>query len=279
MALQLARQGVSTRSRLVVSHWNYGATNLSSSFGRQAGLDLERALARAARDEGDGRSPSAPDLAIGGAYFESGDELRMSATAREIESGRLVASAEARMPVAAVPAQLELRPPDFERALRDQRVLADGALSQGDLRVEVWTDKGRGGVLYSEHERLHLFMRVNQPAWVRLLYVLHDGVQVPIDQSFAIGRQDAGRVIEYPQSFEVVPPFGIEMIHATAFRERPPRLPTRERTIDGVRYDVVADGLDAIVRTRGLALRDRTPIAEDTVTVTTMPPPRAGGPR
>jgi hypothetical protein len=274
MALQLARQGVSTRSRLVISHWNYGATNLSSSFGRQAGLELERALARTrARAPASSHGADAPDLAITGVYLESARELRMSATAREIVSGRLVASAEARMPADAVPESLQLRPPNFETALRDQRVLEAGRMPTGDLELEVWTDRGRGGVLYAENEELTLFMKVSQPAWVRLLYVLQSGAQVPIDQAFRIDGDRVGRAVEYPHRFEVVPPFGVEMIHATALREKPSRLITRERVIDGVRYDVVSEGLDAIVRTRGLALIADQPIAESTVTVTTMAAP------
>ncbi|MBW2230093.1 MAG: hypothetical protein JRG92_11430 [Deltaproteobacteria bacterium] len=270
MALQLARQGVSTRSRLMISHWNYGATNLSSSFGRQAGLELERALARTAADRDALHSDVlAPDIAITGVYLESGAELRLCATAREIVSGRLVASAEARMPVSAVPERLQLRPPNFDAALRDLHILAEAPVPESDLQLAVWTDKGRGGVLYTEHEELTLFMKVNQPAWVRLLYVLQGGVQVPIDQAFRIDSGRVGQVVEYPQRFEVVAPFGVEMIHATAFTTKPDRLLTREREIDGVHYEVIAEGLDAVVRTRGLALLADEPIAESTVTVTT----------
>jgi hypothetical protein len=272
MALQLSRQGVSTERRIVVAHFNFGTTNLSSSFGRHAGLELERALASSARPVASTPGEeTAPDLAMRGVYLVSDDQLRLSVTAREVVSGRLVASAEATMSVSAVPSHLELKPTNFEDALKSQRVLAEGGLVSGDLRLEVWTDKGRGGVLYTESEELKVYMRVNQSAWIRLIYVLQNGAQVPIDHGYFIDANKVNRVVEYPHTFEIVPPFGVEMIHATAFTEKPPRLMTTERLIDGQRYDVVADGLEAVVRTRGLARKHKQSLAEDILTVTTTP--------
>jgi hypothetical protein len=272
MALQLTRQGVSKQSRIVVSHLGFGTTNLSSSFGRQAGIELERALAGTVTPVSSmSESSPRPDLAISGVYLEDGDRVRLSVTAREIETARLVASAESSLPSSSLPAHLELRPSNFEQALRDQKILAEGGLVSGDLQLEVWTDKGRGGVLYTEAEELKLYMRVNQAAWIRLVYVLQNGAQVPIDQGYYVDASKVNMVVEYPDSFEVVPPFGIEMIHATAFTKKPERLVTVEREIDGVHYEVVADGIEAVVRTRGLARRKKQKLAEDTLTVTTTP--------
>ena len=274
MALQLAQQQVSTRSRIVVGHFNYGSTNLSSSFGRQAGIELERALARNAQPAPEQPGSGVePDLALSGVYLqlEGGERLRLSVTAREVASGRLVASAETSLPLSALPKQLEIKPANFEDALKDQRILTEGGLVSGKLKLEVWTDKGRGGVLYTENEELKLFLRVNQPAWIRLLYVLHNGAKVPIDQGYYIDSSKVNRVVEYPGSFEVIAPFGIELLHATAFTEEPTRLATRTQEIAGVEYEVLSDGLEAVVRTRGLARKNRSEIAEDVVTVTTTP--------
>jgi len=275
LALQLARQGVSNRSRLFVSHLSYGTTDLSSSFGRRVGLDLERALARTAASADSSAGRTAPrryaDLSVTGSYFESGDSVRLGVTAREVATGRLVASAETVLPSTAIPSDVELKPANFDAALRDQRILREGGLGSGDLRVWISTERGRGGLVYSEKEVMRLFVRVDRPAWVRLLYVLQNGAQVPIDEGFRIGEDEVGLDIPYPVDFEIVPPFGIEMVHATAFTERPPPLVTDERVIAGQRYVVVTDGLRSVVRTRGLAVRRHEPIAEDTLTVTTVP--------
>jgi hypothetical protein len=268
LALQLSRQGVSKHSRLAVAPFGYGVTSVSSPFGRQVGVELERALARLAAPNPGRRYAS---LAVRGAYVEDGETLRLSATVREVQSGRLVANAETSLALDSLTARYELVPPNLDAVLRDQRLLVQGGLADGELRVELWTDRGRGGVLYSEREELRLYLRVNRPAWVRLVYVLQNGAKVPIDHGFRIERERAGAVVEYPDRFEVVAPFGVELIHATAFEEPPRRLRTVRRTIAGVDYEVLVGGLDPLVRERGLARVNQTEIAEDFVTVTTTP--------
>jgi hypothetical protein len=266
LALQLSRQGVSKRSRLAVAHFSYGVTNLSSPFGQQVGIELERALARLEAQKGRRRARA---LAVRGVYVEEGDTLRLSATVREADSGRLVANAETSLAVSAIEGRYAIVPTNLDAVLRNQQLLGGGEVRPGDLRVELWTDRGRGGVLYSEREELKLYLRVNRPAWVRLVYVLQNGAKVPIDHGFRIDSEHANRVVEYPDRFEVVAPFGVEMIHATAFEERPRRLATVPRRISGVDYDVVVG--EFLVRERGLARINETELADDFVTVTTTP--------
>jgi hypothetical protein len=270
MAVQLVEQGASTDRRVVVSHFDYGSTNLSSSFGRQAGIELERAIAHAASGQRT-RGPGGADLAVRGVYLEEGDRLRLSAVAHEVETGRLIGSAESSLPLSAVPERLEIKPVNFLEALQAQKVLSEGEFVSGELQVEVFTNKGRGGVLYTDTEELKVFMRVNRSAWIRLIYVLTNGAKVPLDQGYFIDGSKVNRIVEYPDSFTIQPPFGVEMLHATAFTEKPPELATRNVKIAGHDYEVIADGLAAVTRTRGLARKQKMAIAEDIVTVTTTP--------
>lgn len=270
LALQLGRQGVSTGSTLVVSPFTYGTMDLSSVFGRQMALELESALARHARDDGQG-DDATPDLVLHGVYFEAGDAVRLAVTAKEAATARLVASAGTLLPQSAVPEGLELRPSNFFEAMEAQKVLSDGGVVTGDLRLELWTSKGRKGVVFTENDEYRIFLRANRPVWVRIVYVLKNGTQVAIDGAFRIDGPLVGSLVEYPKLFGVVPPFGVEHFHATAFRERPPELRTRREEIDGISYDVVVDGMREITRRRGDRLRDNAEIAESFVAVTTTP--------
>lgn len=275
LAIQLDHQGVSGASPLTVAAFTYGITDLSSSFGRRVGLDLEGALVRRARAmRAQVGSSSAPHLAVRGIYIEQRDEIRLSATAKESESGKLVGHAETSVPRRALPAGLSLRPANFQTALKDQKLLADGELISGDLRLDLWTDRGRRGLVYHESENLTLFLRVNKPAWVRLLYVLQNGAQVPLDQGYYVDAAKVNFALEYPAVFEVLPPFGIELIHGTAFTQRPKPLPTRVVSIQGVEYEVVAENLqEHLVRTRGLHRKKQVEISESFITITTTPRP------
>ena len=85
-----------------------------------------------------------------------------------------------------------------------------------------------------QQERPHpRHVRVNQPAWIRLVYVLTSGHHIPITQGWYIDEDKVNQLVEYPDSFEIVAPFGVEMIHAMASTEKPPRLVTRQTTIEG----------------------------------------------
>jgi hypothetical protein len=267
LALQLGRQGVSTRSTLVVRPFSYGTADVSSAFGRRMAGELESALARHARGDGD----AARTLVLHGVYFEDGDAVRLDVTVKEASTARLVASAGSSLPRTSVPEDFPLRPSNFIEALAAQRLLSDGGVVTGDLRVDVWTSRGRKGVVFTEDEEYRVYLRVNRPAWVRLVYVLQSGLEIPIEQSFYIDASRANTVVEYPHAFEVVPPFGVEHIHATAYSEAPPHLRTRHQWIDGIEYEVVVGGLAEIARTRKARLRNDEQIAESFVAVTTTP--------
>jgi hypothetical protein len=183
----------------------------------------------------------------------------------------MLAAAESRLALSAVPTDLELKPSNFNRALADQGTLAEGEILSGDLRVELWTDRGKRRLLYTESEQLRIFFRVNQPSWVRLVYVLQNGVQVPIEQGYYVDASKVNFAIEYPESFEVVPPFGVEHIYATAFTEEPPPLVTERAWIDGQPYDVVSGGMKSLVATRGIRRQQRREMAESYVSLTTTP--------
>jgi hypothetical protein len=277
LGIKLRRQGAAGSGRIVVAPFTYGTTDLSSVFGRQVGIELESVIARGGQPGPAGqrvdvaRQDEAGGRVIRGVYLERDDEIRITATVRDTGSGRLVASAETTLPRHALPAGVSLRPANFEAALRDQKILAEGELLSGDLQVEVWTDRGRRGVVYSEAEELTVHYRVNQPAWVRLIYVLQSGEKVPIAAAWYVDAAKVNQVLTYPDSFEIVPPFGVEHIHATAFSSKPDELLTEHRMISGEPYEVVADGLKQIVKTRGIKRKKREALAESLVTVTTMP--------
>jgi hypothetical protein len=268
LGIQLRRQNATGAGHLVVAPFTYGTTDLSSVFGRQASVELESVLARGGVG---GAGSQGGDRVVRGVYLERDDEVRITATVRDTQSGRLVASAETTLPRRALPAGVSLKPANFESALRDQKVLAEGELVSGDLQVEVWTDRGRRGVVYAENDELTVHYRVNQPAWVRLVYVLQSGEQVPIAASWYVDASKVNQVITYPDSFEIVPPFGVEHIHATAFSSKPDPLVTEQRMISGESYEVVSNGLKQIVKTRGIKRKKREAMAESLVTVTTMP--------
>lgn len=271
LALQLRRQGADPSRRWVFAPLTYGTTDFSSPFGNQAAADLEGAVARLAKVASDTVPFSPDDPAIRGFFTEEGDLVRISVTAKSIQSGKLLANAETTVQRSVIPSTLPIKPRNFDSALSSGKLLAEGELVDGNLRLEIWCDKGRRGAVYYETEAMRLYLRVNQPAYVRLVYVLENGAEVPIDQGYYIDSSKVNMAVEYPDEFEVVPPFGIEHIHAAAFTKKPQPLPTEDRLIDGQRYEVAADGIQSMIRHRGIVRKSKDEVAETMLSITTMP--------
>ncbi|CAN0576100.1 unnamed protein product, partial [Laminaria digitata] len=191
-------------------------------------------------------------------------------TLRHAKSGALVATARADLLRSSIPASLPLKPLNFDQALVDSKLLAEGEKVSGSLRVEVWTSKGDRNLVFTEGEELKIYMRVNQPAWVRLFYLLANKAKVPLEQAYFIDASKVNRAVEYPDAFEVSPPFGVEQIFAVAFTEKPQPVATKSVRIAQEPYEVVDD--QGLVRHRGLRRKKKTAqVAEARVTVTTTP--------
>lgn len=266
LAFQLDQQGV-VKAKWTFTPFTYRTSVYPSLFGRAVATELERALAAAIVDAGDG------EIVFRGTTMDEEDVVRLLVVARETLGGRTIASAEAVVPKKAIPPELPLMPPNLLQALRDQKILAVGEEVPGALRVELFTNKqdANSSQVFTEKEELKLFVRVNKPCYVRLVYLLQSGKKVPIAQAWYIKEGDVNKLVEFPDTFEIASPFGSEHIQAAAFSDKPEALATRKETIEGTEYDVVTDGTEALVRHRGFTKKVKTESADTFVTLTTMP--------
>lgn len=113
---------------------------------------------------------------------------------------------------------------------------ADTAPSQG-LQLAAWTDNPTG--IYRSGDRMTVYCRVNQPAYVRLLYVLDDAGKgdlkyTLLHDSTHIDATQVGTDVTIGR-FVATPPFGSEELIVLA-REQPfPEVTTIESG-DGYRY-------------------------------------------
>lgn len=195
-------------------------------------------------------------LKLYGTYWENGDEITLRAALRDVTTGEFLA-------VTVVPfRKSELRdrppivfePPDYQRTRDEKEVFAppDYALSNqgmkrfdpkvfaeqrvftdGSLMVETWTNKGSGPLLYTEDETMTVFARVNQPAYLRLLYILADGRYTLLQDNTSIDASRINTDVEIG-NFRCTPPFGIELLVVAARTKPFPDIETHEE--DGYLY-------------------------------------------
>ena len=142
-------------------------------------------------------------------------------------------------------------------------------------------DKGWRSPVYAAGEVARVFVRVNQPAYVRLIYLLAGGQKVLLEPfpgergraaDYYVDASKVNFLVEYPVSFDVVPPWGKETLFAVASTAPLPPIKTGQTIIDGEAYRTITD-TGAAVRYRGLVSHrpDAPRFAEAKVTLTTMP--------
>ena len=184
-----------------------------------------------------------------GSCWENGDEITIRQTLRDLHTGEFLASSVVRFLNSQLREPLALSPPNYQRfrknkktfkpqyfvsASKDPEIIKPQELRKsqfspvGGLEVEVWTDKGRDPVYYTKNETMTVFGRVNQPAYLRLLYILADDRKYTLLQdNYYIDLSRINNDVEIGE-FVCVPPFGAEILVVAARTERFPPIETYE---------------------------------------------------
>lgn len=277
LALLLARQDVPGGS-LSVSAFQYGGTDFSSEFGRYVASRLESELI-GALGVGTGKdtdSDSHSGVVVQGRYWEEEDDtIRLQTIALALPAGRKIARADAVIP-ASQTAGRELEPQNLEQALIDLRQFAEGAVTDGGISVNLWTNKPADDILtFTEGEELTIYLQVNRPAFVELTYILASGIRVLLTPAaHYIGIDKVNRPVDIFPRFEVVPPFGAEQLIVTAYSTQPPVPQTVPRRIDGEAYQVFPSVEKVVANTRGLRAKQQEEpevlVGEARVSLTTL---------
>ena len=102
--------------------------------------------------------------------------------------------------------------PEVLRLPRVKKATSGNFFAVDDLVVEVWTDKGQGSVSYVKGETMTVFGRVNQPAYLRLLYILaEDRKYTLLQNNYYIEPARVNSDVEIGE-FVCAPPFGAEIL-------------------------------------------------------------------
>jgi hypothetical protein len=203
------------------------------------------------------------DLIIMSSYWEQTKPagIKYFALLSETSSGKVVSSAQVSIPSAVIKASgYEITPQNFKEAYADKKVFDKDEVKGGGLSVEAWTDRGDDGIALARGEIIKLYVRVNQPAYIRFIYHLANGKRALLLDNYYIDTSKVNMVYEVPEEFECVPPFGAETMQICSSTQKFPGLITEQE--DG--YELIKESLQsAIVKTRGLKKVSSEKIAYD----------------
>ncbi len=263
---RLQLQGVKSGD-VQVADFTYQDSDFSSTFGAYLARKLDRQLAASAEKDNEKKL-------IKGSYWERGASIELAMLVQRLDGAKL-GGVDIVLPKTAVPADLDLKPKNFEQALLDQQTIAANGLVDGGIGVEVWTNKGRDAsrVVFEEGDNVELYFRLNQPAFLQLTYLLSTGQKVLLEEKFYIGIDKVNQVVKFPTKLVCSAPFGVERLIVSAFSAEPPKPNVRLEKIEGEDYEVLTESLAKMLSTtRGLKKDAQTKarIGEASLSITTM---------
>jgi len=157
---------------------------------------------------------------LGGNYWDDRNNIRLNLMLLNGNTGNRISSASETIPKKMIPENILLVPENFQEIqseLQDMIGIAEVKKPQ-DFRIELWVDKGDGGV-YEKEEKLFVYLRANRNCFVRLIYHQADGTNVQIypnrfgqynmiesDKVYVIPDEDANF------DFLIREPFGSEVL-------------------------------------------------------------------
>ena len=288
IALSLAHQMGDEREPTMVKAFVYQDTEWGSPFARDFGEAFVKVLEERSGwllpDSNDTLTPPLVQLnqavsgqacaswIVYGTYWDLGGTVSVLAVVRDVSSMRILASAEVTIPkMAIVAAGLDLVPQNLLRAIEDQQVFSKGEVVSSNLHVEVWTNKGSENLLFSKGDAIQVYLRVNRPAYIQMIYHLSNGIRTVLLQNYYIDITRVNQVVEVSETYLVEAPFGVEVLQVFAMVEEFPPVPLVHK--DG--YDVLMEDLAGYVaNVRGLGVSKRTKglsqMAEARIVVTTV---------
>ena len=189
----------------------------------------------------------------------NGDEITIRAILRNMKTGEFLASAVVRYFRSQLRDTLTYKPRGYDQVQVEKQafkpryyttekvvsdlesstseVIVEHAVSPiGGLEVAVWTGEGRNHVIYTEGDRVKIYARVNQPAYLRLLYTLSDQRRTLLIDNFHIGASEVNTPVEIG-TFRCIPPLGTEFLVVAARTEKFPAIQTR---VEG-EYNLLVD--------------------------------------
>lgn len=256
---QLLRQYGTPSSKVLIEPLTYEDSEMLCPFAQDFSLALQMHLGWTTVDAMHKFDPTSPDISntnqnkppqrLTCSCWKNGDEITIRTTVRNTNTGEFLASAVVQFWNSQLRSAIVCSPPNYERILPEKDVFTpryytishtDGSNNStseeleehllspvGGLEVKIWTNKGRDP-LYYEGETMKVFGSVNQPAYLRLLYILADDRKYTLlKDNYYINPSQINSDVEIGE-FVCTPPFGGEVLVVAARTEKFPPIQTYE---------------------------------------------------
>lgn len=233
-------------NRIVVENLTYGDTGTAGPFVKPFKAALINALvrsqlfevlaSRSRKGKTGGLNVVAADSPVAlafasdaeavlyGTYAESGSAVVVRAFVRDLKN-LVIASGTVHIPFHQIPPGSGLTPSNLAQAQSAQAVVMPVPRAGGGFRLDLWIDKGNGG-LYRSGEKMFVNVRAEMACYLKLVYLDAGGNLIVIFPNAyqRSARLFAGQTVQIPDDqagfdFEIGEPFGAETLIAFASTE------------------------------------------------------------
>lgn len=217
------------------------------------------------------RGLSEPDTGgylLTGTYWKEGNNLKVIANLKQNNNGRNIASVQEFLPEKwCADNGLRYVADNYDQVLVQQKQFAENEIINGGLFVDLWTNRGKDNPVFTRNDTMRVYVKVDQPCYMRLIYYLSDGRKTLLADSRYIPETETGKPLLLPDIFICDAPFGIETLQLVA--QTVPFKPLILRNEDG--YQFIENDLGTILaNVRGMKTSGETTlIGEKRLVLTT----------
>jgi hypothetical protein len=269
------------RGTVAVRPFTFRNTQIGSEFSRYFRSILEARASRLAKwsivssEDGSGKvlaSMGAPlEYEVTGTYWAFPGVVRVFALLRNPRTFVVAAQAEAMVSNAELhKLGIALLPRNIKQVLDDGRRVGTPVPATGDLKLELFTNKGVENLVFSDGDTLEISVRVNKPCTVRAFYHAADGRKYLLtgEADLKIEPSRVNSIVQI-RMVECAPPFGAEILQAFATTGAFESI--RTKYVENGFYELQEKVEDAMIATRGIKkLAGASGLVEKRVVVTTV---------
>ncbi|MDP8239952.1 MAG: hypothetical protein P9X24_12750 [Candidatus Hatepunaea meridiana] len=218
---------------LLVKPFTFEDTRMNSEFSRYFQILLENQIVEVAKwqvvQPADNITPTGTNVeqdflkasgaayVLTGTYWEQSDQIKLIANLRGINDNKIIASIQTKADTTVfTETKRSLKPSNFTNAFKDQTAFRYNMEVGSGLNLDVWTNKGEDNLIFTEGEIMKIYVRVNIPSYIRVIYHLADGMRTPLCTSHYIDESNVNMPVLIPSEFECAPPFGAEVLQVFA---------------------------------------------------------------
>jgi len=252
---------------VILKPLRYQELDVTSAFSLRFQSVLETKLAAKAGYKISSRELPGGCNTISGNYWEEDDRLKLVLNLRD-KDDIILASSEAQLPLDYLRQyNLSFKPENFETGFKNLKEIYKSPELQGDLQVDVLTNKGQKDLFFREGDTMQISVKSNKACYLRVVYYLADGQKILLLDNHPLSEDFVNKVYTIPDMFECTEPFGVEALQIFAQTLQFEKLVVREEY--GRTY--IIDDIPTIcsTSTRGFSIIKE--FAEKKLVITTLP--------